>query len=599
MEDTVISDRYKVLSTLGKGGMGVVLKCHDTLLQRVVAVKVLTTTTTGNAIKRFHREAKAAAKLKQANILQVLDFGETSEGKLYLVMDFVEGMTLDELLKERKFLPLEESIPLFQQICEGIAHAHGQGVLHRDIKPSNVMLANTEADWVKIVDFGIAKLNEEDQKLTSTGAIIGSPPYMAPEATMNQEVDVRSDIYSIGCLMFETLTGSPPYDGETAMAIVMLHTTEPIPSLSERSEQSLPQEMEKIVTKCLAKDARDRYQSANALLADLDNLEAAVLDQADVEEVQRAEQLRQQETQTLEDTRQAVSKKNIITAVVGVALALIVGGIIATLLTAKIDAPSKPQPTEERAVFSLADEDLQSGAATYDKQIHDSIIIDKQGAAVAKLGLNDKQMIDRFEEFKNCEYWRFSEAQLHKDGISCIAKTKVKYLELKHATTVDDACMEVIGGIKDLKMLEVIGCMAITPFGFKALKGNKQLQSLKFSLPEDPKTSLEVINTVTTFKQLNDLVIVGTMDGTMIKKLAALKNLESLEMDVPKEDGWKELKKLNGDRFRKFKMVIDPDDYSSNNQFKLLPFPNREVLLPDRVFSITNIEVEEGAIPAD
>lgn len=591
MADTAISDRYQVLSTLGKGGMGVVLKCEDTLLKRVVAVKVLTTTTTGNAIKRFQREAKAAAKLKQANILQVLDFGETSEGRLYLVMDFVEGMTLDELLKERKYLPIEESIPLFQQICKGIAHAHGQGVLHRDIKPSNVMLANTEADWVKIVDFGIAKLNSEDQRLTSTGAIVGSPPYMAPEATVNQDVDARSDIYSIGCLMFETLTGSPPYDGETAMATVLMHTTEPIPSLSQRSDQELPPELEKIVTKCLAKNARDRYQNVNALLADLDKLETSLVDQVGVDEEQRAEQLRQEETRTVEDERRKASKKTVVIALLAVALTLVVGGIGAAMLTAKFDSLSKPQPymdaSKTNEIFTLAENSLQTGAAEYEKPIHDSVIIDKDGAAVAKPGLSDEQLIDRFEEFKNCEHWRFSEAQIHKEGIQCIAKSKVKYLELKY-TPMDDSCMQVIGAIKNLQILEVIGCMDITPSGFQALKGNKQLWSLKLSLPEDPKKALEVINIVTTYKQLIDLKIVGKMNGPMLKKIATLEKLDSLEMDVPAEDGWKELKKMEGGILRTLKMVIAKDDHAAMRQFNQLSFA-KFVIPPKTLFSPTNL----------
>jgi len=343
MKGTVISERYEVLDTLGQGGMGIVLKCHDRLLQRFVAVKVLAASTAGTAIKRFQLEARAAARLKQANILQVHDFGETSDGRLYLVMDFVDGMTLEDLLKERKFLPIEEAIPLFLQICKGIAHAHGQGVLHRDIKPSNIMLANTDDEnWVKIVDFGIAKLNSEDQRLTSTGALIGSPLYMAPEATLNKEVDTCSDIYSIGCLMFETLTGTPPYKGETSMATVMMHTTERTPSLKDRSSRTFPAQVETTVASCLAKDPTNRYQSIDALLADLEDIERTLQEEAEKDE-QRKQDGRinnQAEISKFEEPATSNNKPNV--TVIGIALLAIGIGIFASVNTAKLPLVAEP-----------------------------------------------------------------------------------------------------------------------------------------------------------------------------------------------------------------------------------------------------------------
>lgn len=585
MEDTVISERYEVLSTLGKGGMGVVLKCHDTILQRVVAVKVLGTTTSGNAIKRFQREARAAAKLKQANILQVHDFGETADGRLYLVMDFVEGMTLEQLLKERKYLPIEEAIPLFQQLCKGIAHAHGQGVFHRDIKPSNIMLADTESDWVKIVDFGIAKLNSDDQKLTSTNAIIGSPPYMAPEATMKEEVDVRADIYSIGCLMFETLTGSPPYDGETAMAIVLMHTSEPIPRLSERSDQSLPPEMEKIVTTCLAKNPGDRYQSVDELSAALDSLEKMLLDQAEKEAEQREqEEKKEKEASSSRNVKPAKSKEAPIVAFTAISLVVIVVGVFASFVTTKPDSTSestygkkkrklKQIKREENELMSFNPKSKASDKYEEDL-IKDSVkmkdrlkIFNRDGSAKAGSKTNDDQVIKQFDEFKDFKRWCFSDSQIGLVAIKKIATSKVEYLEVKN-TLIDDSSMEVIGDIENLKMLQVGGCVKITPSGYRALRHNKKLHMLQLSLPKDAQSATEVIDILGTLKGLTDLDIHGTMNGAMIEKVASFKRLVTLEMDTPATDGWNEIRKLR--HLQSIKLFINGTDAAAFRHAHLL-----------------------------
>jgi|AGTN01.1.fsa_nt_gi Serine/threonine protein kinase len=577
MEETVISERYEVLGTLGKGGMGIVLKCQDTILQRVVAIKVLGTTTSGNAIKRFQREARAAAKLKQANILQVHDFGETSDGKLYLVMDFVEGVTLEQLLKERRFLPIEQAIPLFQQICKGVAHAHGQGVLHRDIKPSNIMLDEVDDAWVKIVDFGIAKLNSEDQRLTSTGAIIGSPPYMAPEATINEKVDARTDIYSIGCLMFETLAGSPPFDGETAMAIVMMHTTEPVPSLSQRSEQSLPADIEHIVKTCMAKEPGDRYQSVDELLKDLERLEEALLAEGDNEK--EVEEVGEHgATQTFVNAQSPTPKSFPVAPLIAISLVIIAVGIAAILNLTKFGTTSDSQPLTSKVSDDNPFKDVikeKSLPAKYERDLQGGLfrILMDNGEVRASGDTDDAQVEKQFEQIKNGQIWHFSMSSIGLPSIELIAKSNVRYLELKH-TQIDDKCMEVIGGIQNLEGLELTYCENITPAGFKFLKNSKHLRTLQFSLPKNPKKAMELIETVTTIKPIKNLFIKGTMNGAMIEKLDSIKGLRYLQMDIPTEDGWNQLKRLQRGLVRDLRMETDPDDLVPRNRLAQLKMPN-------------------------
>ncbi|MGD9682255.1 MAG: protein kinase [Candidatus Obscuribacterales bacterium] len=256
-----IAGRYQLKEKLGEGGLGVVYSVHDRTLDRTVAIKVLKTEVSEELAVRFQREAKAAARLQQANILQVLDFG-VAGNYLYLVMELVEGLSLADLIRERQFLEWKEAAPLFIQICDGMANAHYNGIYHRDLKPSNIMLVDDEngETLVKIVDFGLAKSAEGDQTLTREGAGIGSPLYMSPEQAEGKNVDERADIYSMGCLMYETLAGEPPFMGATAVETIMKQVSEaPVP-LSEKSGRTFSDAVEDCVCTCIQKEPSKRFK---------------------------------------------------------------------------------------------------------------------------------------------------------------------------------------------------------------------------------------------------------------------------------------------------------------------------------------------------
>ncbi len=268
----VIADRYEILSTIGTGGMGVVYKARHRLMKRVVAIKMLHAqyVSTASTLRRFQQEAQAASSLNHPHILTVYDFGLTEDGQPYLVMDFLEGRTLAEVLTEEGNLPVERAVDIFTQACAGLSHAHQKGIIHRDIKPSNIMLVTLDdrPDFVKIVDFGIAKILSmeggaaESDHLTRTGEVFGSPLYMSPEQCRGKELDPRTDIYSLGCVLYRTLTGAAPFMGQDQLECMFKHVNEtPSPFSEVCPDLNLPAGLEKVVFKALAKNPGERYQT--------------------------------------------------------------------------------------------------------------------------------------------------------------------------------------------------------------------------------------------------------------------------------------------------------------------------------------------------
>lgn len=267
----LIDNRFEIIEQIGTGGMGRVLKCLDTKMNKIVAVKVLVDDSTELLVARFHQEAKSISRLKHPNIVEVMDFGRSTAGELYLVLDYLKGTDLAAFIEKNGPLAADFAVMLFVQICDGLSHAHANGVLHRDIKPSNVILITNEDQEVevKLVDFGLAKLIAKDQNLTRTGIGLGSPPYMSPEQAEGKELDHRSDIYSLGCLMFESLTGQQPFISTNPLATMLLHIKNPAPKLSEKMEGDVNPQLEQIVYKCMAKKPDDRFESASKLADEL------------------------------------------------------------------------------------------------------------------------------------------------------------------------------------------------------------------------------------------------------------------------------------------------------------------------------------------
>jgi serine/threonine-protein kinase len=259
----VFAGRYEIQGVLGRGGMGVVYRAHDRDLDDAVAIKTLrgeALSADPSLLDRFKQEIRLARRITHPNILRTHDLGETG-GLRYLSMEFVRGLTLKQLIEASDVLPTPVGLRIAKQLCAGLAAAHEVGVIHRDIKPQNIIIE--AAGGLKIMDFGIARLKEE-RGMTAEGTVVGTPDYMSPEQARGIALDFRSDIYSTGVVLYEVFTGTLPFEGDTPLAVVLMHIQDPPPPPQTRNPKIDPK-ISQIVLKCMQKDPKDRYQSVNDL----------------------------------------------------------------------------------------------------------------------------------------------------------------------------------------------------------------------------------------------------------------------------------------------------------------------------------------------
>ena len=260
--------RYQIISELGQGAMGIVYKANDPLIDRIVAIKTINL---GLALDekeeyegRFYQEAKAAGRLNYPNIVTIYDVGKSGD-VAYIAMEFLQGRELRDIMNEAGLLPIEQVLEVVAQVALGLAYAHEHGIVHRDIKPSNIMVVRD--GHVKITDFGIARMASSAVR-TQTGMVLGSPKYMSPEQVLGKTIDQRSDIFSLGVMLYEMLTGQAPFNGENINAI-MYQTINGVPMPPSLLNRGVPEMVNFIVAKALAKKVDDRYQNAKDLADDL------------------------------------------------------------------------------------------------------------------------------------------------------------------------------------------------------------------------------------------------------------------------------------------------------------------------------------------
>ena len=267
----VILDRYKLIEKIGQGGSGAIYRGEHTTLKKKVAVKLLHSQLSSDdtALERFRREATTVASIENEHILQVLDYGRSDDGRLFFAMEFLEGETLTKVIERERQLPVERSIDILAQICEALIEAHELGYVHRDLRPRNVFLVSKRgrADFVKLLDFGLSKLISPDgeAKQTAMGMTFGDPRYMSPEQARGETLDRRSDIYSLGAIAFEMLTGSPPYQGSGTFEILQQHLDAPVPKVRDR-RADVPAWLDTAVQKALAKKIGGRFETVAKLL---------------------------------------------------------------------------------------------------------------------------------------------------------------------------------------------------------------------------------------------------------------------------------------------------------------------------------------------
>lgn len=282
----VIDDRYEVEARLGEGGMGVVYRCRHLIIDKLVAMKVLRLDMARNeeVTERFLNEARSASSIGNPHIIGILDFGRLPDGATYFLMEFLEGVPLTSLLSKTDPLPLPRLLNIAIQLTEALGSAHEAGIVHRDLKPDNIFLIKhgAEEDFVKVLDFGIAKASTTTGQLTQAGQVFGTPHYMSPEQAAGKDVDPRSDLYSLGVILFELVCGRLPFDADNFMSILTQHMYKVPPRMQETGPigaAAIP-ELEAIIQRCLLKEPGSRYPSMRELGTDLRRLAAGEIPEA-------------------------------------------------------------------------------------------------------------------------------------------------------------------------------------------------------------------------------------------------------------------------------------------------------------------------------
>lgn len=337
---------YDLVEKIGSGGMGTVFRARHKVLDKTVALKMLHKELVSDPVnlRRFQLEVQAAGSLTHANLAAVYDSGVTQDGSPFLVMDYFNGVGLDQILRKEGFLEYERFFNIFAQVCDALVHAHSKRIIHRDLKPSNIMIVLRDGghEHVKLVDFGIARVLQQsmiDSRLTQTGEVIGSPTYMSPEQCFGANTDERSDIYSLGVVMYEALAGVPPFRGKNSIQIIVSHINEKPRLISKlRPDLRIPLKLEDLIMKALEKDPTKRFQSVK-------DLEGALRRAKD----SKRSRLRSGYDSVLRQMRNAIERKFIRTIVV----AMVVTGVLALvgLELLKQKGQNAPIPATKQSAY--------------------------------------------------------------------------------------------------------------------------------------------------------------------------------------------------------------------------------------------------------
>lgn len=556
-EPELFAGRYKISATLGSGGMGVVYRALDTVLNKEVALKTLRGGLFNtDQLLRFQSEAKALSALKHPNIVEVLVFGLTEDNLPYLVMDFINGKSLASLIESRGYIPAYKSVNIFIALCDGLAHAHKNGVLHRDLKPSNIVLMEPDSLYPRpiVVDFGIARLEKgnNDQELTKPGSIIGTPIYMSPEVLRGKPFDMRSDIYSVGCVIYETLTGRRPFDAVNELEILSKKLEESPPRLDQSSaDLNFPESLETVVAKALATNPDNRYQEIDELKNALAALKAGELETT---------------PRTPKDTpisapklqRKQVSTRHILYGTFSICAILAAGFMAASTWMAPPETPriSDTVPYNDKSFYKNVEDlhrifdvvPLPEGQAVkiespYDSTETDSSILEqlkkKNANKIVSLDIIHQPITGiLFRELKNhplkVVYLRGT--KVNEEGLKAISQIKtIEVFRIEDTSNVSKKGLSYLGDLPRLSQFSMPSC----DLDLDYLKTIAVCKNLKWiDLENNPKVDSECLRyIVKTFHKADGFDLGGTgvkpADFAIlapVRKLCHLK-LERLKLD--------------------------------------------------------------------
>ncbi len=653
----VVAERYRIDSVLGRGGMGVVYKVEQIYLKRLYAMKTLDVQNASEmAWRRFQKEAETVSRLDHANIICIHDFGLIDERQPFYVMDLVSGESLQERIKRTGPLSLDETLKCFIKIAFALAHAHANGVVHRDIKPSNIMFGRGESahDSLKIVDFGISKLvseGAEQQNLTRTGEIFGSPLYMSPEQCLGTAIDHRTDIYSFGCTMFDALTGCPPHVGDTTLSTMMKHREELQPSLKEASLGSnFSESIEALMAKLLEKNPESRYQSFNQVAEDLIAIEAG-------------RPLHRQKPPTItaaieKNSNQANKRLVPLRRAGGVLSSVILVILLASLAyvyrqsDSKVDRVEVDKTSETQAVSSkpahtwIADPRVEwfyktgvlSRATEADRSRllsipFSSICVDQNGEKVRVFQFPQDFSVGSFVVQKQqiagqgdvvipgldpVEFHASYQCCERPSILSKFRDDEISILDLKNVETASDDTLSYVQGWKELYRVN-LGFASVTDRGLKHLENCRKLTELNLSTTEITgmgmarfkrlglltKLTIDVLphgeKVIAALKNSKNIVWLSAcqlhLKDQDLEKIATMRNLEALDIGSNTELTDKGLEALSN--MPKLKCLMAPGCHFTPNCIETLKkFPAlRELEMAEGQYSFQQQQQFEQGLP--
>lgn len=524
-----LGERYLDFSPAGKGGMGQVFQAYDQFLKKEVAVKVLIgEQASDRQIMRFQKEAKLASSLAHPNIVKIFDFGVSERQELFLIMDFVRGESLQDLINRNGPLPLQEALGYAGQICDALSHAHSHGVVHRDIKPSNIMLEASERGkpMVKIVDFGLAKQVDDQSGFISQGSTVGTPLYTSPEQVKNEIVDYRSDIYSLGCVLFAMLTGKPPFRGETAMATFEMHVNRDVSEISlddclESLSEECREDLEDIIRHSMTKSPDGRYQDILEFKADLQEL---MLEETHI---------LKREDDNLQSRMMVLTLDSLTKPKIGAIVALTVFLLVAVGLQLNL---SLSQSAANRAEVRLA----PFITSSLDDIPGDIIFRVRRNGSCVWMG----SCAMKDEDIKSLKDDKLEALELRGlamkgTGFKYLAGKTILRLSIRD-TKIDNVNLRYLNDIKGLENLD-LSYSGVSDEGIANLAPNPGLEGLVLSGCRGI-TSRSIPLIVERFPNLTGLVLNFTStDGSELAKLQGLKSLSHLSLTGLKlkdEDVW-------------------------------------------------------------
>lgn len=505
----IVGGRYRLISVLGRGGMGVVYRVEQIFLSKEMALKTLDKSRISQtALNRFQKEAKAAFLLDHPNLIKMHDFGFFTDGTPFLAMELVSGVTLAEDLKKNVMMPIERAIPIFIQLCFGLAYAHERGVVHRDVKPGNIMLIDrsdaSKDVGVKIVDFGIAKLLQDEggeaQSMTRTGEIFGSPFYMSPEQCVGGRVDHRSDIYSLGCVLFEVLTGTPPFVGENALSTMMQHQSgDALPLRQASLGKAFPESLENLVSKMLAKSPDDRYQNLGVVAHELDCIKRG-------DAVSRS-----MTTVALRPARKSFYRPS--TLLGASVLIFAIGCVTGYMFKASVNQVQADRQTKKLAVknldsqLALSDNELESMyLPPSPKDLQRMLGPGKNDLVMLRSQLIDRGILEKIAANKRITKLDLQDSKFDdQNSIEALKLAALEELSLS-GSNFGDAGAIAISTMPHLKSLKALKT-DLTDYGVEALARSKTLERIAISAENFTGSSLQSISRMNS---LNSLDLLGS-----------------------------------------------------------------------------------------